>query len=86
MTYLIKASHKHGAEVFIGTVESLREGEFYKVPSSVNTVVDSVPTLFSTFEVAKAFGFPSPDVAIAVLGALPEISNLDYTIVEVKEQ
>jgi hypothetical protein len=56
MTYLIKASHKHGAEVFIGTVESLREGEFYKVPSSVNTVVDSVPTLFSTFEVAKAFG------------------------------
>jgi hypothetical protein len=46
MTYLIKASHKHGAEVFIGTVESLREDEFYKVPSSVNTVVDSVPTLF----------------------------------------
>jgi hypothetical protein len=86
MTYLIKATHKHGAEIFIGAVESLRGDESYKFPSSVNTVVDSVPTLFSTFEVAKAFGFPSPDVAIAVLGALPEIRNLDYTIVEVKEQ
>lgn len=94
MAFVVCMTHRRtGERRYLGTVplgpvasEPEELERLQKLASSVTEIHDSEGKLFHTLDEAKNYGFPSAEIAMAVLSLLPETMNLDFEVIDITEK